>query len=201
MNDAMRQRRCPVELPDNTVCDAFSAPDAPFPICVKHASRLLTFLRDLTDVGAGLLGDGQLGVSRAVPPHMVKREVVYYLRGEAPIVKIGWTRDLGQRLRSYPPNYRLIAVEPGSLQTETARLETFADLRIGRREWFHYGPALRAHVELLVAWHGPIKQPPRVPAPQWLLADGRDVQPQRPARGRRRLPGPGQLTIFDALSA
>jgi hypothetical protein len=74
--------------------------------------------------------------------------VVYYIRvGE--LIKIGYTRDLDQRLRAYPPDAELLATEIGNELIEQAGHAQFGDLLAARAEWFHPGPALLAHIEAL----------------------------------------------------
>lgn len=70
-------------------------------------------------------------------------QVVYYMRfGDR--VKIGYSSNLALRLQSVP-NDELLATEPGTMATESARHEQFAELRI-TGEWFQYVEPLVAHI-------------------------------------------------------
>lgn len=73
---------------------------------------------------------------------------VYYMRINGQI-KIGYTANLRQRSRNYPPGTELLAVEPGTTETERKRHGQFVrDLARGR-EWFRESAALSAHIETL----------------------------------------------------
>jgi len=71
-------------------------------------------------------------------------EVVYYMRF-ADRVKIGYSSNLAKRLLNVP-NDELLATEPGTMKTEFARHEQFAELRI-TGEWFQYAEPLVGHIE------------------------------------------------------
>lgn len=75
---------------------------------------------------------------------------VYYMRINGQI-KIGYTANLRQRSRHYPPGTELLAVEPGTTETERKRHGQFVrDLARGR-EWFRESDDLHAHIEKLAA--------------------------------------------------
>ena len=79
--------------------------------------------------------------------------LVYYLRINGR-VKIGYTTDLNRRSRAYPPGSELLAVEPGTRETESHRHRQFSrDLAQGR-EWFFESDAISTHVAALVAEFG-----------------------------------------------
>lgn len=78
---------------------------------------------------------------------------VYYMRINGQI-KIGYTANLRQRSRNYPPGTELLAVEPGTPELERRRHSQFSrDLARGR-EWFRESEAITEHVAGLVATHG-----------------------------------------------
>lgn len=72
-------------------------------------------------------------------------DVVYYVQ-VGDLIKVGTTSDMKRRLRAYPPNAVVLATETGSFLRETERVEEFAEYLAGRREWFHPGPRLMAHI-------------------------------------------------------
>ncbi|WP_286218137.1 GIY-YIG nuclease family protein [Paraoerskovia sediminicola] len=60
---------------------------------------------------------------------------VYYIRiGDT--VKIGYARNVAQRMRAYPPNAQLVAVEPGTKVLERKRHQHFGAHLAHGREWF-----------------------------------------------------------------
>lgn len=73
---------------------------------------------------------------------------VYYVR-VGDLIKVGTTGNLASRMGSYPPGSELLATEAGGHDLEAKRLVQFAHLRAERREWFHPGAALVAHIESL----------------------------------------------------
>ena len=71
---------------------------------------------------------------------------VYYLQ-VGRLVKIGYTRDIEQRMRQYPPNSSLLAVHPGTPKVEREMHHKFLHLLNKGREWFTIAPDLVEHVE------------------------------------------------------
>lgn len=95
-------------------------------------------------------------------PRKVKRHTdtegqVYFLQSDN-AVKIGWTSDLEQRMKSYSPGAKILAVMPGTRKDETRLHRKFAHLRTNRREWFAYSPQVMEEVGRIVKEHG---DPPR----------------------------------------
>lgn len=83
--------------------------------------------------------------------------VVYYMRINGQI-KIGYTGNLKQRSKAYPPGTELLAVEPGTRDTERERHIQFGRFRVRGREWFLESPELAAHITELASEHGvPLK--------------------------------------------
>ena len=50
MANATHWTRCTAQRENGSFCDAQSLPDAPFPICVRHAAQVYEFLRDSVHV-------------------------------------------------------------------------------------------------------------------------------------------------------
>lgn len=75
---------------------------------------------------------------------------VYYMRINGHI-KIGYTANLRQRSRNYPPGTELLAVEPGTRDLEKQRHGQFSRSLAQGREWFAESDALTAHIEKLAA--------------------------------------------------
>ena len=70
---------------------------------------------------------------------------VYYMRTNGRI-KIGYTADLRQRSRNYPPGTELLAVEPGTKETEKRRHGQFSRSLAQGREWFAESTDLAEHI-------------------------------------------------------
>lgn len=73
-------------------------------------------------------------------------DVIYYIQ-VGDLIKLGTTNNLSRRMRAYPPNAVVLATETGSYLRETERVEQFAEYLAGRREWFHQGSRLMAHID------------------------------------------------------
>lgn len=148
---------CTAQKDSGAFCDKPSLPEAPFPICVKHASEILRYLNSCMPSSYEdrvILAARDFDFHHAVPRPSATAgtEVVYYLR-VSDKVKIGYTSDLRQRMHSYPPDSELLAVEPGDKNLERQRhVEFTAHLKIGR-EWFHPVPEILAHAASLRQQH------------------------------------------------
>ncbi len=79
--------------------------------------------------------------------------LVYYMRINGRI-KIGYTSNLLQRSRNYPPGTELLAVEPGTRETEALRHNQFSRSLAQGREWFAESDPIKAHVTALVEAYG-----------------------------------------------
>lgn len=78
---------------------------------------------------------------------------VYYIRINGRI-KIGYTANLRQRSRNYPPGSELLAVEPGTRELEAKRHREFSRHLAEGREWFAESEALTEHIEATRTAHG-----------------------------------------------
>lgn len=79
-------------------------------------------------------------------PRATRPGHIYYLFINGAI-KIGYSADLEKRLKSYPPNAELLAVHPGTLQTETQMHRKFFNHLAHGREWFHDASEIREHID------------------------------------------------------
>lgn len=71
--------------------------------------------------------------------------VIYYLRVSG-LIKIGFTTNLEQRVKAYPPDTELLAAHRGTMKTERAMHTRFCAELAGRREWFRESDELMAHI-------------------------------------------------------
>lgn len=78
--------------------------------------------------------------------------IYYLLIGDT--IKIGYTTHVNTRMRAYPPNAQLLAVEPGTKRLERDRHIHF-DAHLSRgREWFRDAPEIRTWTDTLIAEYG-----------------------------------------------
>lgn len=78
--------------------------------------------------------------------------VYYLLVGD--LIKIGFASDVRKRLRSYPPNTELLAVEPGDRALEKRRHQQFDEHLQRGREWFADVPEIRTWICTVCDEHG-----------------------------------------------
>lgn len=78
---------------------------------------------------------------------------IYYVH-VGDIIKIGFTRDVRQRMRNYPPMSPLLAMHPGTLTLEKELHQQFAGSRSHGREWFLDTPELRDHIKVVIEQFG-----------------------------------------------
>jgi hypothetical protein len=78
---------------------------------------------------------------------------IYYLRiGDR--LKIGYSADVRERMRAYPPESELLAVHPGTRDLEADMHRRFTGSRAAGREWFRETPDLAEHVAQVIAQFG-----------------------------------------------
>ena len=86
---------------------------------------------------------------------------VYYLQvGDR--IKIGFTAFMEDRMRAYPPNSKLLAVHPGTMELEKATHSRFKLSLADGREWFHPSEKLTEHIADVNRRY-PMAQEERVP--------------------------------------
>ena len=75
-----------------------------------------------------------------------KPGTIYYLHvGDH--IKIGYSSNLQERIKSYPPTSRLLAAHPGTVETERSMHNKFFNHLAHRREWFHPAPEIEEHIK------------------------------------------------------
>lgn len=137
-------------------CDNASLPDSPFPICLRHAAEVMRYLNAITEdhAGAAVMAARSLAAEIHRRPEHLRApgrgvSVVYYLRiGQ--YIKIGYSADLKTRIRFYPPDTEILALEiDGDRTLEAKRLRQFRHDLLAGTEWFAPSPALLSHIESL----------------------------------------------------
>lgn len=137
---------CGISIGRRDTCEASSIPDTPFPICERHLAEITRYR-----IGTQLRNPGKAEkpVPRTAPG------VVYYLRLDEQLVKIGHTQNLAQRIKQlYRRPQDLLAIEPGSLSTEAQRHNEFDHLRVDLAERFRIAPDLTRHIASVREQHG-----------------------------------------------
>lgn len=120
------------------------------PMCWKH-SRIAAedFIR-AAELNAAAVEKVETGARERMQD---RAGDVYYLRVDG-LIKIGHSKNVWTRMRSYPPTSELLAVEVGTRAIERQRHEKFrADLAHGR-EWFRESEELAAWIASVREAHG-----------------------------------------------
>lgn len=71
---------------------------------------------------------------------------VYYI-AQGDLIKIGYAKDVTQRMKAYGPTAELLAVHPGTLALEKQMHTKFKGALERGREWFRPEDDLTAHIE------------------------------------------------------
>lgn len=148
--------RCTAQAESGRFCDDPTMEGAPFPMCIRHGAQLMAFMHGVAEqVEASPVDIRMLVLQKTHDPrrrrdHLPLRptETIYYVQ-VGDLLKIGYSTNLRQRLKDYPPNRRLLATEPGGEDMEAQRLAEFSEYRSHGREWFAPGARLLEHVNRL----------------------------------------------------
>lgn len=124
------------------------------PLCPPHLSIAAKLHRSRTD-GDVIVFRHRATITPEPEPEAPKpvEGFVYYVRSGG-FIKIGWTSDLTKRMKGYPPDSVLLAVEPGPRALEGRRHKQFAHHRTHGREWYTMAPTLTHHIDSVKAEHG-----------------------------------------------
>lgn len=143
--------RCTAQSPTGKFCDAPSLPDAPFPMCSRHARLAFIFGSNLVKQSEGSLDviERFVGVSRTdEKPARERHEMIYFLELGG-LIKIGYTSNWGTRKISYPPHAKILLLhrtkDAWSLE-KRLHSQFRKHLRAGQ-EWFEPAPEILAYID------------------------------------------------------
>lgn len=151
-----RMNTCTVQLRNGNFCDATSIPDAPFPICARHATQIAGYSAELiADTKAGRAANAESYWNNYRRNYLDLYSAVYYIDLRNGLVKIGTTKDIKGRMRNLncDPD-QLMAIEKGSYCVEAKRHRQFAHLRIRGTEKFKLTNELQQHIDSC-RWYRP----------------------------------------------
>lgn len=135
-------------------------------ICLTHSFDILNVLDalgDRIDLDKTRLGLRERRVKRELHERVLgekERErrrqqpgwIYYILLNDR--IKIGYSKDVKQRLTAYPFDTPLLAMHPGTKQLETQMHTKFAGSRAAGREYFLDTPELRQHIREVIEQFG-----------------------------------------------
>lgn len=124
--------------------------NAPVQLCFRHTNEVRVALKLPVSSQDGRPMRAPVGFAEVVSHD---EGWVYYL-AIGDLIKIGYATNVRNRMRSYPPNAQLLAVEPGNKTLERTRHQQFdTHLRRGR-EWFADVAELRTWIHGVREEHG-----------------------------------------------
>lgn len=140
-------------------------PDVELPICYRHSAVIVQmvlpglarderFVEALADLREEL-DKRQKREEAEVQARFMAREngEIYFVRiGE--LVKVGWTRDLWSRLKSYGASAELLVSYPATRQDETTLHRQLTPARAKGREWYEDGQVIAMFVEQALSKYG-----------------------------------------------
>lgn len=82
---------------------------------------------------------------------------IYYVRLNG-LIKVGWTRDIDDRIRSYGPSVEVLVAYQGTRDDETNLHRQLKPARARGHEWYDDGPILADFIAKAIEQHGPPTQ-------------------------------------------
>jgi hypothetical protein len=143
--------------------------DLEIPICYEHAAvvwnqlvdyhtRKGHFLEAVADVNAGTAArrTAEREAKKASNLANISHGDIYFVRlGD--LIKVGWTRDLWSRLKSYGASAELLLSYPATRDDETNLHRQLRPALAKGREWYHDGQIIQHFLNEALAKYG---QPP-----------------------------------------
>jgi len=123
-------------------------------MCTRHAEHIRNTLNSYDERMTTLIAESEaevianinagvrLGRYDSVPGW------IYYIHNDGTI-KIGYSTNVTNRMRQYPPTAELLAVEPGTKELERKRHHHFHVYLAHGREWFRDTPEIRTWIDTL----------------------------------------------------
>lgn len=82
---------------------------------------------------------------------------IYYVRING-LIKVGWSRDVKERIHSYGPDVEVLVVYPATFADETNLHRQLKPARARGKEWYEDGPILADFITKALEQHGPPRQ-------------------------------------------
>lgn len=166
--DRETYRQCTIQFCAKECSDRY---DAPF--CQEHILDIWMMVE--RDMKRANISVDDVEADRKVERQRRERDrkaghtgTVYYL-AVAGHIKIGYTKNLHQRISQYPPNAELLATHDGTPTDERSLHGRFAAYLDSGREWFRDVPEIREHIRTVNAERGapmlPVRRVRRRPPP------------------------------------
>lgn len=153
--DIGRHRPCIWQLCSKDASDRYQVP-----LCQEHTLLIWAMVeQDRCESGLDYDPD-ELLTQSARPRPAVEVGWIYYLQ-VGDYLKIGFTRNLHQRISQYPPNAELLATHHGTLDDEQRLHGRFRAYLDSGREWYADADEIRDHIARVLIEHGAPESPVR----------------------------------------
>ena len=125
-------------------------------MCVDDYTRRREFIEVIADVNERLAErkDRQHEAAKAAMLADVVHGDIYYVRVGG-LIKVGWTRELGQRLKSYGAAAELLVSYPATRDDETNLHRQLRPALAKGREWYHDGDVIQHFIAEALSKYGP----------------------------------------------
>lgn len=97
---------------------------------------------------------------------------IYYVRLNG-MIKVGWSREIENRLRAYGPSAEVLVIYAGTRDDETMLHRQLKPARARGHEWYEDGPILADFIAKALEQHGPPKIPDTWTRPKQVVAGKR----------------------------
>lgn len=162
-------------------------PDLELPLCWPHMAVAFQmtvegfaneaqFIDALADVNDRLAARQAIETEAKQAAFMARTSGDIYFVRVGDLVKVGWTRDLWQRLKSYGASAELLVSYPGTRNDETNLHRQLTPARAKGREWYEDGAIIAKFLDEALAKYG---SPPAL--------DGMWTKPKQIVAGKRAM--------------
>lgn len=150
------------------------------PLCHEHVLAAYSNSRSFTDdplmrdAADRYLAHRRASADAEKAAHLARTDGHIYYIQLGDLIKVGWTRTLFQRVKSYGASATLLACYKATRGDETNLHRQLTPVRAKGREWYEDGPLIRSFITKALKEHG---EPPEMPT-MW-------TQPKRVVAGKR----------------
>lgn len=143
-------------------------------MCITYYADKPEFAERVADVNERIAAREQREADAEKHAFMQRQDGMLYFIRLGDLVKVGWTRDLRSRLKSYGASASLLVAYPGTRDDETTLHRQLRPALAKGREWYHDGDVINHFISEALEQYGP---PPTF--------DDMWTQPKRIVAGKR----------------
>lgn len=140
-------------------------PDLELPLCIDHlavvfkmAVRLFVddpeFIEAVADINEAVAARSKAEHAAEQAAFMAREDGDIYFVRLGGLVKVGWTRDIWSRVKSYGASAELLVSYPATRQDETNLHRQLTPARAKGREWYEDGDVIARFIDEALAKYG-----------------------------------------------